>query len=276
MARNQKPNCAPRSNVREARRIAKQQKRLESSMSVQYYSQVSEILNGNVPQPKAVRYTDVKEINPKTETQAKFFESYSQEDATGYLLYGSPGTGKTMIALYHALLDVLDQDKPEFRKIIIIRSAVSSRETGFLPGTEEEKNSVYESPYHSIVDMLIRKGAYEKLKGDGKIEFLSTSYLRGETFDNAIVIFDEFQNASFMEISTVVTRIGNDSVIMCVGDNLQNDLHYKKNDVSGGQDFVRATQRMPSFRSFKFGVDDIVRSEFVKEWILACESLHLN
>lgn len=255
---------------RQAKRLGRQQKKLEKTTGI------AQLVSVNDPSyQRMIKQSDIKELVPLTDTQERFFESWAQNEADGYVLYGSAGTGKTFIALYHALMEVLAEDT-YFHRIIIVRSTVQARDTGFLPGSAEEKLEPYEAVYQDIVsDLTGKKGAYEKLKDIGRIEFVSTSFLRGTTFNNAIVILDEAQNLNFPEVSTVITRIGSNSKIIVCGDSKQDDLHYKKNDVSGFKDFVDVSKRMGEFRNFRFTPDDIVRSGFVKSFLIVCEQLGL-
>jgi phosphate starvation-inducible PhoH-like protein len=192
-----------------------------------------------------------------------------------YLLHGSAGTGKSYMAIYFALKAVLEPDSI-YKKIIIVRSTVQARQQGFLPGDIDEKMAPFEHPYVDIcAELTNNKAAYEKLKETGKIEFMSTSFMRGETLRDAIVVFDETQNTTFQELSTVITRIGTGTKLFVLGDTKQDDLVQNKNDVSGFRDFINVTRLMEDFRSFKFTSDDIVRSPFVKSFIVACERLGL-
>lgn len=158
-----------------------------------------------------------------------------------------------------ALIDILDENTP-YNRLIIARSAVATRDMGALPGDKELKQAEYETPYISFCHELTgRKDAYEKLKENGTIEFVTTSYLRGLTFNNSIILFDEFQSATWHEISTVMTRYGRDSKLIICGDSAQNDLIVKKNDVSGFREFLEVSKTMSEFRHFKFTPSDIVR-----------------
>jgi phosphate starvation-inducible protein PhoH and related proteins len=256
---------------RTAKRIMKQQRRLERDVGI---TNVYDL--GTAPRQKMVRYQDIIELEPLTDTQANFWDSYDRDGGEAFVLYGSAGTGKTFIACYKALLDVMDPDDETYQKIIIIRSAVQSRDQGFLPGDLAEKMAAYEQPYVSIFGDLTRnRGAYEKLKDMGKIEFMSSSFLRGSTFNNAIVIVDEFQSTNWHELKTICTRVGRDTKIIFCGDGAQDDLNKSKHDVSGFREFIEVSKQMPTFRNFRFTEDDIVRSGFVRDFIVTCNRLGL-
>ena len=213
-----------------------------------------------------IRLDDMKTIDPLTENQRIFFDAYDESDIM--LLHGVAGTGKTFIALYHALEEVLDKSNP-YKRVIIVRSAVPSREIGHLPGDEKEKTEVYTEPYIEICQDLFNRGdAYQRLEEQGAIKFLITSFVRGITLEDSIIIVDECQNMTDMELNSVITRVGNRSKIIFCGDFRQTDL-YRKTDMSGLKKFMAIADMMPSFKTFEFGVDDIVRSAIVKEYILA-------
>jgi phosphate starvation-inducible protein PhoH len=215
-----------------------------------------------------IRIDDLKTFEPLTDNQKKFFEAYKQGDYF-VALHGVAGTGKTFCALYKALEEVLDRSNA-FNKIIIVRSAVQSREIGHLPGDVTEKMEIYQQPYQQICQTLFgRKDAYARLEEQGYIEFISTSFIRGMSFDDAIIIVDEMQNLSFEEIDTVMTRVGYRSKIIWCGDYRQTDLNKKKNDMSGILKFFDIAMHMSSFTRIEFTADDIVRSSLVKDYILA-------
>lgn len=189
------------------------------------------------------------------------------------MLHGAAGTGKTFIALYKALEEVMDKGNP-FEKVIIVRSVVPSREIGHLPGDEKEKTDVYVAPYRAVCEDLFQtEQAYDRLVEQKNIEFMITSFIRGITIDNSVIIVDECQNMNFQELSSIITRVGEGSKIIFCGDFKQTDL-CRKHDQSGLRDFVEVINRMPSFRSVEFGIDDIVRSSLVKEFIVA--NLHIE
>ena len=214
----------------------------------------------------------MRKINPLTPSQGDLFESYYQ----GYNLaaIGTAGTGKTMCATFLALQDVLQ--KGEYEKVVIIRSAVQTREQGFMPGSQAQKEAVFEAPYTDITnDLFGRKDAYQILKQKGMIEFKTSSFVRGLTFDNAIIIVDECQSMTYHELDSIITRVGESSKIIFCGDTKQDDLQQSRNrnDVTGLHDFIKVLMAIPSFDVIRFGISDIVRSGLVKEYIMAKERL---
>jgi len=215
-----------------------------------------------------IRIDDLKTFDPLTNNQKLFFDAYKRGDYF-VALHGVAGTGKTFCALYKALEEVLDKSNP-FHKIIIVRSAVQSRDMGHLPGDVAEKMEIYQQPYQQICHTLFgRKDAYQRLEEQGYIEFISTSFIRGMSFDDAIIIVDEMQNLTFEEIDTVMTRVGYRSKIIWCGDYRQTDLNKKKNDMTGILKFFDIVMHMNAFTRIEFTADDIVRSSLVKDYILA-------
>jgi len=210
-------------------------------------------------------------IEPLTHNQQIMFDEWD----TGKMVYayGVAGTGKTYVALYKALKDVLNEYTP-FEKIYIVRSLVATREIGFLPGDHEDKSSLYQIPYKNMVQSMFEmpddasyEMLYDNLKAQETISFWSTSFIRGTTLDNAIVIIDECQNLNFHELDSIITRVGQDSKIIFCGDAAQTDLQ-KISERSGILDFQRILQNMDEFSLVEFGVDDIVRSGLVKSYII--------
>ena len=212
------------------------------------------------------------DIEPITDNQKRLFDSYSENKHL--VAYGTAGTGKTFISLYNALVDILDDTTP-YDKIYLVRSLVSTREIGFLPGDHEDKADIYQIPYKNMVKYMFQMPSdadfemlYGNLKAQDSIKFWSTSFIRGTTLDNAIVIVDEFQNLNFHELDSIITRIGENSKIIFCGDASQSDL-VKTNDRNGIHDFLNILRKMPSFDIIEFGIDDIVRSGLVKEYIIS-------
>ena len=215
----------------------------------------------------------LREIEPLTPNQKLLFDSYST--GKNVVAYGCAGTGKTFITLYNAIKDVLDEKTP-YEKVYVVRSLVATREIGFLPGDHEDKSWLYQLPYKSMVKYMfeMRTDAdfqmlYANLKAQDTIDFWSTSFIRGTTFDNAIIIVDEFQNLNYHELDSIMTRVGQDSKIMFCGDATQTDL-TRENEKNGIVDFMRILRLMAnSVDIIEFGVEDIVRSGLCKEYILA-------
>jgi predicted ribonuclease YlaK len=234
----------------------------------------TQIQTGERPITKVVnnslrlRIDDLKTFEPLTANQKKFFDAYKIGDYF-IALHGVAGTGKTFCAMYKALEEVLDKSNP-FNKIIVVRSAVQSREMGHLPGDVNEKMEIYQQPYVQICETLFgRKDAWSRLEEQHHVKFISTSFIRGMSFDNAIIIVDEMQNLSYEEIDTVMTRVGHMSKIIWCGDYRQTDLNKKKNDMSGILKFFDVAQHMTAFTRIEFTAEDIVRSSLVKDYILA-------
>ena len=214
-----------------------------------------------------LRLDDLKTFQPLTENQKKFFDAYKQGDYF-IALHGVAGTGKTFCALYKAIEEVLDKSNP-FNKIIIVRSAVQGRDIGHLPGDINEKLEIFQQPYRQICETLFeRTDAWDRLE-EHCIEFISTSFIRGMSFDDAIIIVDEMQNCNFAELQTVITRVGYRSKIIFCGDYRQTDLLKNKHDVSGVKRFLEIASTMDCHTRIEFTVDDIVRSSLVKDWIIA-------
>lgn len=213
----------------------------------------------------------MRQIKPITQTQEEMFYNYQ----SGYNIaaIGTAGTGKTMCALYLALQDILLSE--EYDQIVIVRSAVQTREQGFMPGSQAQKEAVYSVPYADIIcDLFGRGDAWDILKQKRQVKFMTSSFVRGLTFDNSIVVVDECQSMTYHELDSIITRVGESSKILFCGDTRQDDLagSRNKNDVSGLANFLKVLQRIPSFKVVSFGVEDIVRSGLVKEYIIAKEN----
>lgn len=220
---------------------------------------------------KAINADTLLDIQPLTKNQTVLFDAYDLDKHL--FVYGCAGTGKTFCALYLALKDVLDDLTP-YDKIVIVRSLVATREIGFLPGDHEDKSSLYQIPYKNMVKYMFECNTdaefemlYGNLKAQETIKFWSTSFIRGTTLDNSIIIVDECQNLNFHELDSIITRVGDNSRIMFCGDATQSDL-TKTNERNGILDFMKIIQRMPEFESIEFGIEDIVRSGLVKSYIV--------
>jgi len=218
------------------------------------------------------RKFSMRPIQPITDTQAEMFDDYR----TGYNVaaIGTAGTGKTMCALYLGLDDIMNND--DYDQVIIVRSAVQTREQGFMPGSQAQKESVYSTPYADIVNDLFGRGdAWEILKQKNQVKFMTSSFVRGLTFDNSIIVVDECQSMTYHELDSIITRVGETSKIIFCGDTAQDDLagNRHKNDISGLSEFTKVLAKINSFSVIKFGIEDIVRSGLVKEYIIAKENV---
>ena len=205
----------------------------------------------------------LQEIEPLTQNQLIAFDSEKH-----MLLHGVAGTGKTFISCYLAFDDMV---KGQYEKLILIRSAVPTRDIGFLPGNEKEKSAIYGAPYKDIAVELFQRGdAYEILKTKGIVHFMTTSFIRGVTLRDAVIIIDECQNMTFHELDSIITRVGQNCRVIFCGDFRQSDLNK-----NGLKDFVRILKAMESFDLIDFEIKDIVRSDFVKSYITAKTDLGL-
>lgn len=223
--------------------------------------------------PTKLRIEHLTSLEPITDNQGVVFEYFKKE--YHMVLSGSAGSGKTFLSMFLALEQVLDKDTP-YDKLIIVRSVVPTRDIGFLPGTKEEKEDVYTQPYVSIAHELFEdKAAYEKLVTQGALQFLTTSYIRGTTLRNAIVLVDEMQNLNFHELDSVITRVGENCRFIMCGDYYQSDFE-KKNDKDGIVKFLNILDNMKRFKHVEFTWKDIVRSDLVREYIVTKEMLESN
>jgi predicted ribonuclease YlaK len=221
---------------------------------------------------KPLNTDSMVDILPLTDNQKLFFEEYAK--GKNIFAYGAAGTGKTFVGLYLALKDVLDERTP-YEKVYIVRSLVSTREIGFLPGDHEDKAALYQIPYKNMCKYMFEMPSdadfdmlYGNLKSQETISFWSTSFIRGTTLDNAIVLVDEMQNLNFHELDSIITRIGENSKIVFCGDATQSDL-VKAHEKNGILDFMKIINAMTfDFSTIEFGVDDIVRSGLVKNYIV--------
>tara|TARA_R110000851_G_scaffold273799_9_gene426473 strand:+ start:329 stop:1012 length:684 start_codon:yes stop_codon:yes gene_type:complete len=218
--------------------------------------------------PTKLRLEHLVKLDPLTDNQQLAFNSFAS--GNHLCLDGSAGTGKTFISLYLALESVF---KKEYDKVIIVRSAVPTRDMGFLPGTQEEKEDAYTAPYKAIVnDLFDDYGGWTKLIEDRKIEFLTTSFIRGITLKKSIVIIDESQNCNYHELCSVITRLGEDCRFIMAGDYYQSDF-TRKGDQDGISQFIKIIKNMRAFDHIEFKWEDIVRSSFVRDFIMTKEML---
>lgn len=218
----------------------------------------------------SVRLDDLLQFDPITLNQEKCYEAW--DEGYNLVLTGTAGTGKTFNALYLALEDVLDKET-EFDRLVIIRSMVPTRDMGFLPGTKAEKEEAFTTPYKNICcELFGDKTSYSKMITAGQIQFESTSFIRGTTFDNAIIVVDEMQNLNFHELDSVITRVGKNTKIIFSGDYKQSDFKYD-DEKQGIVKFLQIVEQLKNFEIINFGWEDIVRSDFVRDYIMTKEML---
>ena len=221
--------------------------------------------------------TRMVKVEPLTPNQEKIFKSW--DEGKHLFIYGAAGTGKTFCAVYKALYDCL-KSAPSYENVYIVRSLVATREIGFLPGDHEDKSSLYQIPYKNMVKYMFEAGndnefemLYGSLKQQETIKFWSTSFLRGVTLDNAVVIIDEMQNLNFHELDSIITRVGENTRIVFCGDAMQTDLVRDK-EKNGIHDFMRILEVMPDdFDMIEMGVDDICRSGLVRNYLIAKQTV---
>jgi phosphate starvation-inducible PhoH-like protein/PhoH-like ATPase len=248
--------------------MSKQKSRRKTKLLVDDEESKVSFENGSLK--KKFHVKDLRAVFPKTDAQKRLFKMY--RDGHNLFLYGSAGTGKTFLSMYLALTEVLDTTTP-YDKLIIVRSIVPTREIGFLPGDLDEKIEQYEAPYVSICNELFPYAkSYENLKKNGYVEFISTSFIRGMTYDNAIILVDEMQNLTAHESDSIITRVGDNSKIVFCGDWNQTDLIETRYEKSGMREFYNILAHMPEFRMVQFTFNDCVRSGLVKSYLQAKES----
>lgn len=218
--------------------------------------------------PSKLRIEHLITLDPLTKSQETVFSSW--KDGFNLVLSGSAGTGKTYISTYLSLLDILDKNSPE-KKLVIVRSAVPTRDMGFLPGTLEEKEDAYKAPYYSILTQLFEDNdAWKKIETAKQIEFLTTSFIRGITLTDSIVLIDESQNLTYHELCSVITRLGHNTRIIICGDYYQSDF-TRSGDREGLQKFTKILENMKLFDHIEFTWEDIVRSGLVRDFIMTKE-----
>mgnify|MGYP003624229733 CR=1 FL=1 len=216
-----------------------------------------------------VKLADLLQHEPLTANQETAFKSWDEGD--NLVLTGSAGTGKTFMALYLALEDVLEEQ--DYDRLVIVRSMVPTRDMGFLPGTKEEKEDAFTSPYKNICNELFGdKASYNKMLTSGQISFDSTSFIRGTTYDNCVIVVDEMQNLNFHELDSVITRVGKQSKIIFSGDFKQSDFKFD-DEKNGIIKFLQIVEQLKNFTIVNFGWEDIVRSDFVRDYIMTKEML---
>lgn len=219
-----------------------------------------------------IKIEDLKTLKPLTKNQKLFFDAYANGEIF-MMLSGSAGSGKSFISLSKAIEEVMGKSNP-YNQILIIRSAVQTRDIGFIKGDLSQKTEMFESPYEQIfADLFNRKDAYQRLTEQGYVDFITTTCLRGMTYNNTIIFFDEIQSATYHELVSVLTRCGKNTKLIMAGDTKQNDLIKKSSEVSGLPQFIKVAETMQEFCRVHFLPEDIVRSGLVRSWLLAEERL---
>jgi phosphate starvation-inducible protein PhoH len=214
----------------------------------------------------------LRNVEPLTQNQKLSFEAY--QGGKNLMLHGIAGTGKSYISIYLGLNQILGESS-QYKKLVIVRSVVPTRDMGFLPGNSKEKAKVYEAPYYAICTELFgRSDSYEYLKSKNVIEFISTSFIRGITLNDCIIVVDEIANMTLHELDSVITRVGKNCRIIFSGDFRQSDF-TKEHEKNGLIDFMRIIQNMKSFTFVDFNQHDIVRSSMVKDYIIQKEKLKI-
>jgi phosphate starvation-inducible protein PhoH len=216
---------------------------------------------------------NLKHFDPLTQNQRSTFDAFSKD--RNLMLHGIAGTGKSFLSMYLSLKEILN-GSDKYKKVVIVRSVVPTRDMGFLPGNNKEKTKVYEAPYYAIcTEIFGRSDSYEYLKSKNLIEFMSTSFIRGITLNDCIVIVDEMQNATLHELDSVITRIGHNCKVVFCGDFRQSDF-TREHERNGLTDFMRVVRNMKSFNFVEFDAADIVRSALVKEYIIMKDKLRVT
>jgi len=240
------------------KRLTRKQKRIQQQL---HRVEINPKLNFNL-----------KKIEPLTENQRLTFEKY--HDGKNLLLHGIAGTGKSFLSIYLSLQSILSESS-KYKKLVIVRSVVPTRDMGFLPGNNKEKTKVYEAPYYAVCSEIFERGdAYEYLKSKNLVEFISTSFIRGITLNDCIIVVDEIANMTLHELDSVITRVGKNCRVIFCGDFRQSDF-TREHEKAGLTDFMRILNRMKSFDHIDFKEEDIVRSSMVKEYIIAKERLKI-
>jgi len=246
----------------ETRRLTRKERRLLRQGKTPPKENYQEKLNFNL-----------KHFDPLTSNQKATFDAFGKD--RNLMLHGIAGTGKSFLSLYLSLKEILN-NSDKYKKVVIVRSVVPTRDMGFLPGNNKEKTKVYEAPYYAICTELFgRSDSYEYLKQKNMIEFMSTSFIRGITLNNCIVLVDEMQNATLHELDSVITRIGHNCKVVFSGDFRQSDF-TREHERNGLTDFMRVVRSMKSFSFVEFNAEDIVRSSLVKEYIIMKDKLRVT
>jgi phosphate starvation-inducible PhoH-like protein len=201
-------------------------------------------------------------VQPKNLAQQLYLEAIERSDVVFGI--GSAGTGKTFVAASYAAEKLYYR---EINKIIVTRPNVeASRSLGFLPGELEEKYAPYLEPFEGVFIRAFGKSLYELFRKRGQIEPKPLGFMRGATFDNAIVLVDECQNMTEKEFKLLLTRVGDGTKVIFSGDSRQVDIPD-----SGLMSTIERLKLIPSIETVEFYPSDIVRSDLCKQIILEYE-----
>ncbi len=209
--------------------------------------------------------TKKRQINPRTQTQGEFIEAMNTHEMVFGL--GPAGTGKTFLAVAKA---VSEMSEGKVDRIILTRPAVEAGENlGFLPGNLKEKIDPYLRPlYDALYDMLPADIVDKKLES-GEIEIAPLAYMRGRTLSHCVVILDEAQNTTAMQMKMFLTRLGVGSRMIINGDLSQTDL--PRGVQSGLADAVRVLKNVSDIAFVTFTEKDVVRHGLVSKIVKAYE-----
>lgn len=212
---------------------------------------------------------NMRDIKPITDSQIEAYEQWDK--GRNLILSGAAGSGKTFIALYLALQELIKNRK---KRLVILRSVVPTRDIGFLPGTQEEKEAAYLTPYIGVISEIFKNNPtlFTSFLKNGTIEFLTTSYIRGITLKDAIVVVDEFQNCNFHELDSIITRIGKGSRVIFSGDYYQSDFTNRK-EKEGIGEFLKIIESLKHFEKIEFTWKDCVRSGMVRDYLMTKEKM---
>lgn len=198
------------------------------------------------------------EIELRTESQATAWEAMHENNIT--FLLGSAGSGKTFLAMAYAINAVLSK---QCEKIVLTRPIVESGEKlGFLPGTFGEKVNPYMQPLYDTMEIMVGRGGAQREAINKAIVLAPLCYMRGRTFNDAICIFDEAQNATYAQLKLFLSRFGQNTKVVVTGDPNQSDLFSKDVPLV---EVMKRLQSVPTITTVKFSNSDVVRHPLVAE-----------
>lgn len=202
-------------------------------------------------------------VKPRCEAQAQYCDMIENNDVT--ICNGLAGTGKTLLAVGMAL-KLMHENPDVYKKLIMVRPYVhvEGEGMGFLPGDIDDKMSPFTAPMFDSLECFLDRSVIDGLKDSGAIEVCPVAYMRGRTFNNAIIIFDEAQNSRWEHMKMFLTRIGFKSKAIIEGDSTQSDLDKKHQDDNGLIQAVERLHGVEGIATIRMGKGDIQRSPVVK------------